>query len=216
MANKPNDFFVGVIEFFAVLLPGAIAVAHLLFLLPDNTLHGIIEMPTGDVAQWTAFILAAYLMGNFAFLLGAFLDPLYDRIRLRMLTPERDTAFPNADELRRMILGKHRDSMNTFQWCKAVLQLKSDEGLRAVNRFEADSKFFRSVIVVLILITVSLLIQVKLIAALFSALLILLSFWRYAERRWKSTRLAYQLVVTLFEGTQKPRGQKHRQQRRKK
>jgi len=215
MATRPNDFFVGVIEFFAVLLPGAIAVAHLVSLLPENTLQGIIVAPKSDVAQWTAFILAAYLMGNFAFLLGAFLDPLYDRIRLRMLTPDRDTAFPNADELRRMVLGKHRDSMNTFQWCKAVLQLKTDEGLRAVNRFEADSKFFRSLIVVLILITISLLIQLKLIAALFSVILILLSFWRYAERRWKSTRLAYQLVVTMFEGTQKPR-HKHRQQRRKK
>jgi hypothetical protein len=44
--------------------------------------------------------------------------------------------------------------MNGFQWSKIWLSEKHPEGLFAVQRFEADSKFFRSFVIVLPVLTV--------------------------------------------------------------
>ena len=42
-------------------------------------------------------------------------------------------------------------NINAFQWAKARLTLEHPVALAAVQRFEADSKFFRSFVVVLVI-----------------------------------------------------------------
>ena len=93
--------------------------------------------------------------------------------------------------------------INAFQWSKARLMIQCPAALSDVQRLEADSKFFRSFFAVLMLLALWLSAQMLLgkleywALALGCVVLAVLSFWRYAERRFKSVEQAYWYVITL-------------------
>ena len=67
----------------------------------------------------------------------------------------------------------------------------------AVQRFEADSKFFRSLVVVLILPMLTFAIQRRPIAAVICLLGLVAALWRYVDMRFKATQQAYWFAITL-------------------
>ncbi len=77
---KPSDFFIGLVDFIAVILPGAI-LGFLLILLdwPDRVKEVLAERLADPVAGWAAFLTLAYVLGHVLHHLGTFLDaPVYD------------------------------------------------------------------------------------------------------------------------------------------
>ena len=98
--------------------------------------------------------------------------------------------------------------MNTFTWAKTMLLLRAPAAFAEVQRHEAESKFFRSLILVLPIAGLAAavhwaLAHQYLLAALALAApwpLARLSFSRYAERRRKSTQWAYNYVISLQLG----------------
>ena len=260
MSYKPADLFVGVIDFFAVLLPGALVVAVALPVLPDAFYgdQGIVR-PVQGAAAWIAFLFAAYLAGHLLFLVGALLDSsLYDPLRRTTVRASADKAFDVAKKLRNEALGSDAEAINTFQWARASLRLRMPAAIAEVERYEADSKFFRGLAVALYVLlaifsrpgpALALALSLPLVlvaagvwdaarsvrsgnsegkssrgggerwvagllAAVFLALLSVLAatrdwrglfllvllglcIWRYAERRWKSTRSAYYYAMIL-------------------
>jgi ADP-ribose pyrophosphatase YjhB (NUDIX family) len=165
--------------------------------------------------------------GHPVFLLGSWLDGIYDWLRDRTLNRqvtqvasrgrllswpicvcvslvfkrERNLAVDRAVKIREQALGALRAkyAINAFQWCKALLNLESPESLAVVQRFEADSKFFRCFTVVLLVLLAAWPfhgtgppagIPVVLV-------LLLLALWRYMEQRYKATNQAYWSVIAL-------------------
>lgn len=224
MNFEPQKFFVGLIDFFAVLMPGAL----LTFLIQDHAgprILGDSYWSLQGAPAWAVFVFSSYLLGNFAFLLGASLDPLYDALRKttrgatlsdlacgrplkswprrllsRLLFPRNsERAVQLAVKIKQEyleVLGD-KDSVNAFQWSKARLAIEKPEMLTAVQRLEADSKFFRGFVIVLIPCIAWTLWDKDFWLALTSAILMLLASWRYAERRFKSTEHAYWYVIAL-------------------
>ncbi|HEX3234162.1 MAG TPA: NUDIX domain-containing protein, partial [Gemmatimonadales bacterium] len=94
------------------------------------------------------------------------------------------------------------DAINAFQWSKARLSKDNPEGLAAVQRFEADSKFFRSFVVVLTPLVIVLPFIGRPIPAAVVAALLLPALWRYADQRFKATQQAYWHVITLEVATE--------------
>jgi hypothetical protein len=98
--------------------------------------------------------------------------------------------------------------MNTFTWAKTVLLLRAPAAFAEVQRYEAESKFFRSLILVLPIAGLAAALHWALIGQFLLAVLALaapwplarLSFARYAERRRKSTQWAYSYVISLQLG----------------
>lgn len=92
-------------------------------------------------------------------------------------------------------------NINAFQWAKARLTLEHPGALAAVQRFEADSKFFRSFVVVLVITAYG-------IARIVSGRTLCFvssrwaAFWRYVDQRYKATEQAYWYLITL-EGSRK-------------
>src|ERR1017187_7171375 len=81
MSFEPEKFFVGLMDFFSILLPGAL----LTFLLMDllvPAIWGTREYPwlTGEGGV-AVFVVASYLLGHVIFLLSSWLDELYDWAR---------------------------------------------------------------------------------------------------------------------------------------
>lgn len=171
MNFEPQKFFIGVMDFFSILLPGAL----LTYLLLGDRYSKL-----ADANAWVAFLFASYLLGHLVFLLGSWLDELYDWARRHTLNKqitllarrgrllpwlsraliwlvfksERNLSVDRATEIKRQALGplQANESVNTFQWCKALLNTASPASFAVVQRFEADSKFFRSFTVVLLLL----------------------------------------------------------------
>ena len=73
---KPSEFYVGVLDFFAILLPGAIATAILIPRYGDLIVGPLILALSNDTAKWVAFIICAYFTGHIIFLLGSYIDSL--------------------------------------------------------------------------------------------------------------------------------------------
>jgi len=233
MNFDPAKFFIGLMDFFTVLLPGGI----LVYVAKDALgLHGFGASfrDFSTVEGWMVFLVASYFVGHFAFLIGAMLDLLYEVFRRRTLNAqiarmardgvlswrplrvivwllfkeERDRALLRAIELKRQSLRRvgAEDSMNAFQWCKAYLSIAVPESLATVRRFEADSKFFRSSVVLCLAFAVMAscpkwrpgFVTNLSIAYAALAALALLALWRYMDQRHKSTNQAYWSVIALI------------------
>jgi hypothetical protein len=211
MEFKPSDIYLGVVELFSVLLPGALleaAIVRAVYPIVHNPFAPLME--TGET-QWVAFGFAAYALGAFVFPVASLVDEtFYNRYREKHWPKPDDHAFQLATELRHRFFQSSRASgdvpMNTFAWAKSMLILKAAAAFADVQRYEAESKFFRSLVVVLPIVGLflafawrgpNLLLPAS--ALILSLLMAGLSFRRYAERRQKSTEWAYRYVITLLQ-----------------
>jgi hypothetical protein len=265
MADKPADFLMGVVDFFAVLLPGAVAAffsigAALGYVRAHHEVFGPVpDNIWADARGWVAFALASYMLGQIIYLLGSFLDWVYDLVRkfflahwvkdkegkgekveqkgivgwlkrgwvydrlrqifkiiwmdgegykktatvewFRKKWVSHDRLYERARSIKERAV---RDTeaervVNTFQWAKANVQLHSPGAAGEIHRLEADQKFFRGLIVVLIFICVLLrgVYKFRVIELTPYVALVLLSFWKYVDQRRKSLNLAYTYLIVL-------------------
>lgn len=183
MDLKPSDIFIGVIDFFSVILPGAL-LTYFLSGMYYGDIFGdgkILREPSSEPAKWAVFLLASYIVGNLVFMLSSFLDRTYDGfLRRRFFQNKYDLKFKTArhihwkhintdarlNDLRQAdILSKadhdeimgdpEREIFNTFKWSQHFLLFNKPEALAAVQRVEADSKFFRSLVIAFLIIAIS-------------------------------------------------------------
>ena len=238
MNFEPQKFFIGLVDFFSILLPGAL-LTYVIKNADGSILGGLIESPK-EGAGWIAFLLLSYIMGHFIFFISAvfddiMFDPLKKRTREGQIRQLADgdvlawkitrgiafLCFPKgigSSERHAEILHDHylnklgaKKTMNIFQWCKNRLSLEKPETIAIIQRFEADSKFFRSLLILLIIFLIlGILVACGTIGkhnqdnlnlgisiAFTCFFLWLLAFWRYAEQRVKAIKQAYGLVITL-------------------
>jgi hypothetical protein len=201
MDFKPGDFLVGLIDFFAVLLPGAILAFAFKQQAMTRVFNGsVFPALSGDTAQWTVFIIGSYLLGHFVFWAGALLDDtVYDWYREKGLNRRGDHAFKEAEKIKYRQVGDSREEevINPFQWAKATVHLLYPSAAGEIHRFEANSKFFRSMIVVLTLICVKLIYYGAWVEFFLFLGLTLASFLIYASLRNKGGKVAYNYLITL-------------------
>jgi ADP-ribose pyrophosphatase YjhB (NUDIX family) len=225
MDLNPQKFFIGVVDFFAVIVPGAL----LTYFVKDDLGNWLLgckqysEIPSGNTGVWI-FIFSSYLLGHFVFLLGSYLfdNYLYNNLRTATYNQEierlasghllhsgisRDLAallFKKEDDItvRLAVLIKESylsplrasDAVNAFQWAKAYLSIECPALMVNINRFEADSKFFRSLAVVLLILLPWGFFR-NLSVALICLPLFMLALWRYVDQRAKSTSQAYWYLI---------------------
>lgn len=237
MTFDPQKFFIGLLDFFSILMPGAL----LTFLLMDDVGPAVLGNGYHDLVgteAWAVFLFCSYLVGHMVFLLGSWLDEFYDwarrytrngqitrLVRENKLLPwparalvwlvfkdERNLAVNKAARIKAAALGPlgASQSVNTFQWSKALLATEAPSSLVGVQRFEADSKFFRCFAVVLGITIVTWWWHDNwpIEGVPIALLLLLLALWRYMEQRLKATNQAYWNVITLTAQGDKVRFEK--------
>jgi hypothetical protein len=186
MEYKPN---VGLVDFFAVLLPGALLAFLLKGKIPPN-----INFPSTE--GWVAFVFAAYLLGQFTYLVGAtFMDRIYDLTYLRYMTRGGDALWEKAKKR----VGDKAKMASELKWIRAYVRLSSPDAAIEIERFEATSKFFRSLFIVLLVYAGYFVYPWQWHAFAATLGLLVLSFWRFCDQRWKFTELSclyfYQLTA---------------------
>ncbi len=219
---KPNDFYVGILSFFAILLPGAIGVALLNPLVGSFVLADILRISSRDTtALWCVFLTTAYFLGHLLFLLGSGLDSSTDALllikksrdipgkfvqglhklkwqNLRKKEDENELAYQAVKTIMQGILkAEERAAINPYQWSRALLTTLFPTAATDVCTLEAESKFFRSLLVVLALAFVVFSIRLMPWPMLTTLLLSLPCFIRYYERRLKSTTQSYIYIISL-------------------
>lgn len=195
---KPGDFYVGIISFFAILVPGAVGAAVLEPLIGERIFGPLITAPVEPSAKWVAFLIAAYFIGHLIFLVGSYVDTFYNFVRERLNPYTNESAYRCAVRIRDAMTEEHeRKALNAFQWSRAILTALFPAAAGDVHGLEADSKFFRSLMVVFALSGIVFVSQGKWLEGLLALVLVVPCFMRYYERRLKSTTQAYVYVVAL-------------------
>lgn len=201
--SKPGEFMIGVVDFFAVVLPGMLATWMLIsYLPPDMARYLDLGAPGEDPdrsLRWAAFLLGSYVLGNFVFMLGAKLDASYDRWRWRTKPTDRDRAFQAAKRLLEELTPALKGGeFTTLKWAKSYIQIHSPGARAEIDLLEAHSKFFRSLVIVAAALAAHFLLREgSLYLSLGAATLAALSYRRYLDRRWAATELSYGTVVVL-------------------
>lgn len=198
--SKLSDVYVGVLDFFAILLPGAIATALLILTPYVRSLLAatwVAELDT-EIARWTVFLTSAYLVGHLVFLIGSYIDPIFHVWRKKFRTLKRDCLYKSATKIRdSMLTNEESIGINTFQWARSVLMEKFPLAAQDVQRLEADSKFFRSLLVVCVIVFCVLFDKGNLFMGFIFIALSIGCVLKYGQRRLKSEMQAYTHIITL-------------------
>jgi len=227
MGFEPQKFFIGLVDFFSILMPGAL-VTYLGRIWVSETPGQRVNLQLDRPEAWVVFLFLSYLLGHFVFLIGAILDDvIYDPIRkatywgqitrlsqgkrlypriVRRAAASRwlfgagaDTAVTHVQRLKaRSLHGvAPENAINAYQWSKIRLSKLHGKGLVSVQRFEADSKFFRSLTVVLAVLVPILLVKGRPLLGVATLGFLALALWRYIEQRFKATQQAYWFAMVL-------------------
>ncbi len=218
--TKPSDFFIGVIDFFAVLLPGA----SLVYLVQPLIVNSMLApwSPGTATQGWVVFLVLAYIAGHLLHAIGSWLldDYVYDKFYIpqwksshsraaKLATQTDRSAFPPDSEaaktlLARVYLTTKADPLgsNYYDWCLADVRLNSPAGASEVDRNQADSKFFRSMVLVFLVAALIGLWKGLVWVLAGGVLLTIFAIWRFCKLRWTATKRVYEYYLLLHPPTQ--------------
>ncbi|HKY29418.1 MAG TPA: hypothetical protein VJM12_15875 [Pyrinomonadaceae bacterium] len=218
---KPSDFFVGVVDFFAILLPGAALVFLFRPFLIDDVPNN--WLPTTSTQSWVLFLVLSYIVGHLLHAMGSKLldDYVYGPIYLRLFRPSHKRAakldphaLENDEEAVKTLLARvrlktdaNKIGTNYYEWCLSDIRVARPAGAAEVDRLQADSKFFRSMVFVFL---VAALVSTREAQAMFSIgafALTIFAIWRFCDLRWTATKRLYeQYLLNSEHRIEKPKG----------
>ncbi|MBN8507850.1 MAG: hypothetical protein J0L57_04490 [Burkholderiales bacterium] len=197
---KPTDFFIGAMEFFAILVPGAV-LAFLLMPWRGAVFGPLLPAVEPGLAGWVAFAVVAFVLGHVLHHAGSVLDTLYDREVRRRRRFGDEWAYARAKAVIRRRHGiDDRADVSYFQWAGSAVRARSDAAAAELDRNGGESKFFRSLSLTSALAAVLWVGQGQWVAAAAAALLAWFSYRRFVKRRWDATQLTYQYYLLLEDG----------------
>jgi hypothetical protein len=195
--TKPADFMLGLLDFFGVLLPGMVATWLAWLHLPAN-LQDSIGAQSGEnasAARWAIFLFSSYALGHFVFAAGSKLDAAYDQWRKR--ARKNDVAYRATQELRKQLTPELAASdFSTLKWARIYVGIHNAVARLEIDRYEATSKFFRSMVVVAAAVGMEFLLASPNTGMVVASVgTCALSFERFCDQRWKMTELTYAAAV---------------------
>lgn len=197
---KPSDFLLSLMDLLGIVLPGMVATWLLVQYLPKDLQASFqIGRAEQDALPWFLYLFTSYGLGHFVFMGGSKLDPVYDRWRRHTKPVEEESTYDAATSLRKRLTPELpcRD-FSTFKWARSYVAIHSPAIRLELERLEAESKFFRSIVVLaIVLILHFLVLEQNLTAAGALTLVCVLSFSRFCDQRWKLTELAYAGAVIV-------------------
>lgn len=216
--TKPSDFFIGVVDFFAVLLPGAALVYLFRPFLVTSTPK--VWLPPTPTQAWVLFLVLAYIVGHLLHALGSWLldDYVYGKIYLprfksshaqaAKLTGDRSALGNDKDAaktlLARVCLTTEANSTGTnyYDWCLSDVRVGSPAGVAEVDRLQADSKFFRSMVFVFLTAALVSFREAQVGFSIGAGALTIFAIWRFCELRWTATKRVYEYYLLLHAPAQ--------------
>jgi len=193
MDLKPGEFFIGVIDFFGILVPGSVCI-----FLERQWFHNILGNPfdKNEHWMWAAFLIGAYVLGHFLLGLGVPFnrllwvffrkdcDAYYQDVKDKIEVPPDPCENGHngfIDSLRSLWKKTSDERAKFFYRAYAFVRLKDASALAEMDRQMADYKLFRSLMLVFAIDFGRCLLQSPKVPGrtAFSGVLCVLAFWRF-------------------------------------
>jgi len=145
MSGKPADVFLGVIDFFGILVPGIA-----LLVLQGSTLAHLAAISVPEAQNWWDWVpalVAAYVVGHFLLGLGV---PL-NRLASLVFPASKDRFFQVVRDDVPLPPNFPRTRSHVFNAAFSFIRLTSPSALAEVERQAAEYKLFRSLTLVFLL-----------------------------------------------------------------
>lgn len=205
---KPSDFFISLVDFFGILLPGSL----LLFLLKPwlTGLFGtFLPRLNGNLERWVAFLIGAYIAGHILHQFGDLLLDVFVYDRLYVARGKRRKGEEPLLVRARELMGAAAPLSSAYSWAGSYVRAQNSAAAAELDKTGAESKFFRSWALVLVTAGAIALGRGSWMIAVFCLVLAFFALWRFCDRRWKATQLSYEYFVLLRscpppQGAQKP------------
>jgi len=200
MNFNPNNFYIGIIDLFAIFLPGAIVTFSLYYFFQVETEQVLCTF--GDNTEFVSvmtFFISSYLFGHIVFRIGSYLDDyIYDPLKKKKLLAKDQRALEQVKDIRRTTYhnsDQDLDVVNTFEWSYFRVARISNDAISEIDRYLADSKFFRGLIIVMLFEIPFLLNKGFWIVVIISGLVMIFSLFQYFEKRTEATKTLYKYVI---------------------
>lgn len=193
-----------ILDLMTILLPGGFLLIFLrpyLFRFTDHISMNFPTLASKDVFLYAGFLALAYITGSFVNFFASFLDDwIYENVAKVFYTNTELTAYIIDLKIRQTGIAD-RKTINAFKWSSAWLLKHEPAMYESVERLVAESKFFRSLILVSFASAFLVLPTTPANGTLAIALFILSFFStiRYLTQRKKSITTAYEYVLTAFD-----------------
>jgi hypothetical protein len=196
MSYKPSDFYVGVVELFGVFLPGA-ALAFLFSADASALLNGrILPKLSGGFEVAVAFLVVSYILGEGMDAVGSIvLDWFTDWAYKDRKAKTSPKLMAEATKAREAMLGQNQDMVSGFRWSRTIVALMSPEGTRAIERLEAEAKFFRSLTLLFAIAAIKFFLSGAVAFGLGAIVFSGFALARTAVERWQRNKTAYELFI---------------------
>jgi len=196
MDVKPSDFFLEPIDLFAVLVPGALGC----FLVKDLVEPYVFAsaQPT-NIERWIAFALGSYIGGHVLLALGSLVNlPFSTSTSLVKEDFFFDPVLYKAAAKAIAETAGVQSNVHPYWWAYAVVRLHSPVGRADIARADVGVKFFRSLVILLLIAFVRSAMIANWLAAGLCSLFMVLSFWRSLThvREVRRLTLLYFLVCS--------------------
>src|SRR5215467_6635126 len=196
---NPANFYLGVVELFGIVVPGAIfsfLVYRFAFQEPSSSLS---QVP--DVGKIFGFVIFSYVIGHLLAALGYFLmNPLFwwyyksgrkGAVSLRGLAARAKSTLDLFVQF-----GERPD--DEFRWTIAYINLCSAQASTRLDTLEADCKLFRNLTPTLFLILSSIQTGSRIFVAMGVGVLIVVAGLRYLALQAKLMTSAYEFLILLL------------------
>jgi hypothetical protein len=195
MEYKPNDLFVGVIDFFGILVPGSV----LLFLHGDPILRqlGLSCRPDDKAFYWVSFFVGSLLLGHFLTGISVLLLNWGFHLSLGNLELYYKEVEPEIS------LPVKNDRKAAYHRAYSFIRLYSPAGVSEIDRQVAEYKLFRALTVAFLVDFLFALAKLNLVHMAVSLLLVLLSWYRFASLVCWTQQMTFEYYVLLTQSARK-------------
>lgn len=222
MKSITENLNLNILELLSVLLPGAVCLAILNKISQINAAITEVGLIGNDWKNDVGYLAAAYFIGYVIYVISTYMDEVFDSLKTKYaLVGRKETdclisytkvrwwvkwVFPYIEDTYKLmnqvlpIKLKHLGycaprPITAFQYCYRRLMIEGYPVMFAeVERYEATSKFFRSMIVVLVL---SLFVFYKSIVFWVAFILFVISLLVYLNRRQKALNVAFKNILVI-------------------
>ncbi|BFM41486.1 hypothetical protein CFS9_01270 [Flavobacterium sp. CFS9] len=197
MIVKPGDFFFGLMEFLAYIVPGFV----LSITLPIYLNIGIpcyldVKRDDPTIFSWIAFILISYIAGHFIHHLCAMLlNPLYEISYAKIKQKEYHEFLNLAENAIKERFSFHSDYLKIAE---GFLRLNHSGLVAEIEVYEANSKLFRSLTVLGIYLCFFPKMPIAVVVILVIASFF--SFLKFANQRWTYRFVVYEYFLLEQSG----------------
>jgi len=188
MSVEPSKWFLGSLEVFAALIPGGIILYAVRLLATAAGVNTDTSWPQQTI-EWVIFLVGSLVVGYLAHPPAHILNRLYDRTYRQWRRQGGDPLLDYAQQAAAPYLGP-KDSV--YAWAKSEVAAASKEQAARIDLMEGISKMFRTLAFLAIIAALLALAAQSWLRSAALAVLAILGFFVFSERRFAATKEVYQ------------------------